>query len=100
MSRAYSRAVSPRLGGGGDVRVRVRVAGDAPAALGRLGDQHPRPSRVTRVASCGGDDLGQLLDDSELLVAVEDADRREYLGANVVGRADGVRDCFGGEIVG
>ena len=85
---------------GCDVRVRVRVAGDAPAALRRLGDQHPSPFLVTRVAGCGGDDLGQLLDDSELFVAVEDADGRQHLDANVVGRAGGVRDCFGEEIVG
>ncbi len=86
-------------GGGGDVRVRIRVAGDAPAAFGRLGDEHPSPLPVARVTGCGGGDFGQLLDDSELLVAVEDTDRRQHLDANVAGGAGGVRDCFGGEIV-
>ena len=96
---AVSACGERRSGGGGDVCVRIRVTGDAPAALGRLGDQHPGPFRVARVAGCGGDDLGQLLDDSELLVTAENADRRKDLDTNVVGRAGCVRDCFGGEIV-
>ena len=47
------------------------MAGDAPAPLGRLGDQHPSPFLVARVTGCGGDDRRQLLDDS----AVKDAKR-------------------------
>jgi hypothetical protein len=52
--------------------------------------------RVPRDGSgCGDDDLGQFFDDAELLVAVEDVDRREHLDADVVAVAGRVRDRVG-----
>src|SRR5712691_13386105 len=89
-SRAQSVCGEGSSGGGGDVRICVRVAGYAPAALGRLRDQHPGALGVAGLAGCGGDDFGQFFDDSELLVAVEDVDGRENLDADVVAGAGGV----------
>jgi hypothetical protein len=72
---------------------------DAPAALRRLGEQHPRPLRERRVAGGAGDDLGQLPYDAELLVAVQDARRREDLHAHVFGAPGHGRDRLRREVV-
>jgi hypothetical protein len=44
---------------------------DPPAALRRLGQEHPGALSQARVVSGGRDDLRELVDDAELLVAVE-----------------------------
>ena len=82
-----------------DVAARVRVAVDPPAAFRRLIDQHPRSIHERRVAGGGGDDVGQLPDDAELLLAVEDADRRQDLHADVVAVAVHVGDRLGRHVV-
>jgi hypothetical protein len=71
------------------------VAVDAPTALRRLGDQHPGAISERRLVGCGDDDLGQFFDDAELLVAVENVDRGEYLDADVVAVAGRIRDRVG-----
>src|SRR5580765_1584104 len=75
-----------------DVGIRVRVPGNSPTALWRLGQEDPGPPAEARVARGGRNDLGQLLHHSELLVAVEDTDRGEHLDAHVVAVACDVGD--------
>src|SRR3954470_5437774 len=75
-----------------DVGIRVRVPGNSPTALRRLGQEDPGPLAQTRVASGGRNDLGQLLDHTELLVAVENPDRGEHLDAHVVALSGDVGD--------
>ena len=94
-----SRQGERRAGRRSDVGLCVGVSGDAPAALRRLGEQHPCPLRDGRVAGGAGDDLGQLLDDPELLVAVKDACRREHLDAYVVASSGDIRDRLGREVM-
>src|SRR5271156_3246689 len=86
-------------GEGGAVSACVGVSVDAPAALGRLGDQHPGALGERRIAGCASHDVGQLAYDPKLLVAVQDADRREYLHPHVVTVAGGVGQRVGGQLV-
>src|ERR1700730_1615285 len=84
---------------GNDVVACVGVAIDAPAALRRFGDKYPRAIGQGRVTGCCDDDLGQLLHDAELLLAIEHANGREHLDANVVAVAAGIRDRTRGEVM-
>ena len=88
-----------RTGGRGDVGLGVRVPRYSPATLRRLGQQHPRTLGERRIACGLRDDLGQLLDDAELLVAVEHSRGREDLHADVVRASRRVRDRIGGEVM-
>ena len=63
------------------------MASDSPAAVRRLDDEHPGPLGQARVAGCAGDDLSQLLDDTQLLLSVERAYRRRDLRSSMVARA-------------
>lgn len=74
------------------VRIRVRVSGDSPAAFGRLGEEHAGAFAQAWLAGGGGDDLGELLDDAELLLAVEDSSRCEHLHSHVGAVAGDVGD--------
>jgi hypothetical protein len=79
-------------GGRRDVGIRVGVPADPPAALRRLGQQHPCALTQARIASGRRDDVRELLDDAELLVAVEHSDGGEHLDADVVALSCDVRD--------
>src|SRR5579875_361127 len=67
----------PRSGGAaqfpagrlGDLGAGEGVAADAPAAVGGLGDQHPGPVGERGVPGLRGDDVGELPDHPQLLVA-------------------------------
>jgi hypothetical protein len=65
-----SLACECSAGGGRDVGVRVGLTGDAPAALRRLGQEHPCALGQARVAGGASNDLRDFLDDTELFVAV------------------------------
>src|SRR6266516_3707243 len=93
-SRGFAGSSTCELGarGGGDVGVRVGVTADSPAALGRLRQQHPRALAKARIAGGICNDVGELLDDTELLVAVEHSHRSEYLDSHVVALPRDVRD--------
>src|ERR1700682_4234517 len=67
-----------------DVGAGVGVSLKSPATLGRLGDEHPSALRQLRIAGGVRDDVGQFPDDAQLLVAIEDPDRREDLHADVI----------------
>src|SRR5256886_13657647 len=82
---------------GDDVIACVGVAVDAPATLGRFGDQYPGAIREAWIAGRGNDDLRQLFDNAELLFAIEHADRGEHLYADVVAFAGRVRERIGGQ---
>src|SRR6266550_3765398 len=84
---------------GDDVIACVGVAIDAPATLGRFGDQYPGAIREAWVAGRGNDDLRQLFDNAELLFAIEHVDRSEHLDADVVAFAGRVRDRIGGQVM-
>jgi hypothetical protein len=77
-------------GGWDDVRTGVGVPLESPTALGRLRDQHPGALGQLRLAR-GSDDVGQLPDHAELLIAIENADRREDLHSPVVDVAGNIR---------
>lgn len=80
--------LAPR--GRDDVGACVGVALESPTALGRLRDENPGTLGHLGIASGGRNDIGELLDDAELLVAIENADRREDLDADVVAVAGDV----------
>lgn len=49
-------------GGSDELRVGVGMPAEAPAALDRLGEEHPRPAREGWVSGGGGDDVGEFAD--------------------------------------
>jgi hypothetical protein len=59
-------------GGVGEVFACIRVAADAPAAVRRLGDEHPRAVCGGGVTGCGRDGARQFFHDAELLVPIQD----------------------------
>ena len=67
-----------------DLGRRVGVSVDAPAAVRRLRDEDPRSIDEGRVAGGGGHDIGQVADQAEFLVTIEDADRRKDLDADTI----------------
>src|SRR5579859_3005304 len=69
------------------------MAPQPPAAVGCLGEQHPRPFGQGRIAGGVSDDGGEPPDDLDLLVAVECARVGQYLDADVVGVAVDVRQA-------
>src|SRR5215217_2946628 len=88
-----------RASGRCDVGTGVGVPVDAPAALGRLGEKHPGALGQCRVAGGGGNNLGELSDHAQLLVAVKDAGRGEDLHPYVVAIAGDVGQRVGGQVV-
>ncbi len=54
----------------GDIGAGVRVAADAPTAIGRFRNQDPGASGQALITRGLGDDLGQLLDHAELLLPI------------------------------
>src|ERR1700730_9742417 len=68
--------------GSGEVGAGVGVTAYPPAALGRLGEQDPGALLELGVSGGSRDDLGKLVDNPELLVAVENADWGEDLDAD------------------
>src|ERR1700733_2238787 len=73
------------LGAGGcdEFGVGVGVAGQAPPAVGCLGEQYPGPFGEGWVVGGRGDEVGELPDDGELLVAVERARVGEDLNPDI-----------------
>src|SRR6266545_6335988 len=70
----------------------VRVAADAPASLGRLGEQNPGALCERCVASLRRDDGGQFPDDAELLVSVQYSGWGQDLYPDVVASPRDVRN--------
>src|SRR5271155_4026536 len=66
-----------------ELGVGVGVAGEAPAAVGRFGDQYPGALGQARVGGGLGNEVGELPYDSELLVTVERAGVGEDLDPDV-----------------
>ena len=66
---------------------------EAPAARHGLGQQHPCATRKGRIARCFGDERRELLNDRELLIAVQRARIRKHLDAHVARLAVDVGDC-------
>src|SRR6185437_17170447 len=95
-----SRQACQLFAGSGDqFLVGVCVAGQAPAAVGCLGQQHPGPAGQPGVAGGVGGDRGQPLDHGELLAAVERACVGEDLDPHVVAFAVDVGQAPGGQVV-
>src|SRR5712692_5210247 len=67
---------------GNKLRIRERVTGEAPAAIGSLGEQHPDPLLHRRVARRRSNNACQLGDHRELLLPVEAPGIGEHLHAN------------------
>src|SRR5271155_1012696 len=67
----------------GNVRPGVGVSVDSPPPVRRLRDQYPRATSERRVTSGRSHNLGEFLHDTELLFAIEDANRRKHLDSNM-----------------
>jgi hypothetical protein len=52
-----------------------------PTAFGGLDDEHPGALSDCGIAGSHRDDVRQLFDNTELLVPIQDADRRQHLNA-------------------
>jgi hypothetical protein len=70
-------------GGRYEFGVGVGVAGQAPSTVGCLAEQYPGPAGQGRVAGSLSDEVGELPDDGELLVAVERAGVGENLNPDI-----------------
>jgi len=79
--------------------VEVGGAGEAPASVGCLGEEHPRTRRDGRVVGCVGDDSRELGYGGELLVAVQSAGIGEHLHADVIAVAVDVGQRPGRKLV-
>jgi hypothetical protein len=75
------------------------VAAQAPAAIGCLGEQDPRPAGERRVAGGVRGDAREPLDDGQLLAAVERAGVGEHLYTDVVALAVDVGQAPGRQLV-
>ena len=86
-------------GGGDQVGVGVRVAPDAPTALGCLGEQHPGTVAEASVAGRLRDDVGEPAHHGELLVPVKRARVGQYLDPDVAAVAVDVGQAVSRQLV-
>ena len=96
---AGSAAGQDLPGGLSDLGVGEGVPADTPAAVRRLGDQHPGALAERRVTGRGRRDLGHLPDHAELLVPVQHADRGQHGDPDVGVVAAGVAERIRGQLV-
>src|SRR5258706_4185388 len=84
---------------GNKLRIRVRVTGEAPAAVGSLGKQHPDPLLHRRVARRRSNNARQLGDHLELLLTIQTPGIRKHLDPDAGGLSVDIRQAVRTELL-